>query len=123
MCEPASTPITVPPTQAGKFVSETPIMNGMSKRPPARTAIAHETSTMIQPVAALRARPPRTHGAIASPIGTKRRFRSTPAITAAVTLPPAARTASIANCAEPAKIRTDEAMVAAPPSTGRATTP
>ena len=60
---------------------------------------------------------------MAIPMGKKRRLSSRPATIAVTAPPPAASTASEANCAEPAKTTADITIGAALPSTGLASTP
>ena len=95
----------------------------MSKRPPPRLASAQEASTSAWPRSARPSGPARSEGAMAMPIGTKRRLSSMPATIAAAAPPPAESTARAANCAEPANTTTDMTIVAAGPITGRASTP
>ena len=74
-----------------------------SKVPSPRLASAHDASTTAWPWAARLSGPPGSDGARAVPIARNRPFISVPAATAAAAVPPLARTASPANCADPAK--------------------
>jgi hypothetical protein len=98
-------------------------MNAGSNRPSPRLASAHDWSTIAWPTAARHSGRPRSEGASATPIGPKRAFSSTPASTAATTPPPPPRTATAANCAEPANTVADITTGATLPMTGSAATP
>ena len=83
-----------------------------SNVPSPRAASAHEASTTVWPCAARHGQRPGSEGASATPIIRKREFISAPAPIAAATPPPAARIATEANCAEPAKTIIDITIAA-----------
>src|SRR5215217_7330248 len=111
----ASTPITVPQIHAATCGRVAPIMNSLSNRPPPRLARAQDASTTACPSSARRKGPPFKKGATATPIGKKREFKRTAATIAAGAPPPAPKTATSENSADPEKVMREKTIGATIP--------